>query len=606
MSTSIFWPYDACNKSGFVYGWSDGQDVVVADVLPGDQRGVEKTLGFLDLQNMAAQELSILAGGRAPEVLGISTQSDSGSPVPALILDSYELSNRQPFRFILYNPPQIVMLRFFSLEPLHLDVMASRTLDPPGNNDKIILSERIDALHEMDFTKSTLEVVSLQTTINRLNVVHEFSRLVNAKSPNVNDKTTCLPWSTPKLITDMMTGIQKIGRVVTAACSMQIPFSGRSSSAATATMLKDVSAAVQQIDTRMEQATILPTQLQLIRKRSRRNVAASTAQYISFWNCIWLILNDVIIGASFGAFLSENCDTLGVALERYTKVYAIDLIRDSLLWLDDWPAGLKLNTQLSHFLCLSFVGLTDAWATCLTVTGPYFPSLINLAGICGWAGFTMLISLASDALSILTVHLYFSYMVATTVFSQQLSVLASLWRLFRGKRRNVLRNRTDSWDYDVDQLILGTILFTLLAFLLPTIVVYYVLFATARVVIITVHATLETCLAFLNHFPLFAMMLRMKDPSRLPGGVYFNMSKRSKGFIELKNQPISFGRIFFQYVGIWSKVSAHYSPQRLLRCLVTGVIISPIQRYKIRYSMIPTDSGEERFSQPVGSKEKAQ
>jgi hypothetical protein len=46
-----------------------------------------------------------------------------------------------------------------------------------------------------------------------------------------------------------------------------------------------------------------------------------------------------------------------------------------------------------------------------------------------------------------------------------------------GKRYNVLRNRTDPWDYDVDQLLFGTILFTLLAFLFPTVLAYYLLFA---------------------------------------------------------------------------------------------------------------------------------
>lgn len=28
---------------------------------------------------------------------------------------------------------------------------------------------------------------------------------------------------------------------------------------------------------------------------------------------------------------------------------------------------------------------------------------------------------------------------------------------------------------------------------------------------------METALAFMNHFPLFAVMLRFKDPARLPG-----------------------------------------------------------------------------------------
>jgi hypothetical protein len=46
-----------------------------------------------------------------------------------------------------------------------------------------------------------------------------------------------------------------------------------------------------------------------------------------------------------------------------------------------------------------------------------------------------------------------------------------------GKRFNVLRNRIDNWDYETDQLLFGTILFTLLAFLFPTVLAYYALFA---------------------------------------------------------------------------------------------------------------------------------
>lgn len=36
-------------------------------------------------------------------------------------------------------------------------------------------------------------------------------------------------------------------------------------------------------------------------------------------------------------------------------------------------------------------------------------------------------------------------------------------------------------------------------------------------------------LAFLNHFPLFAMMLRVKDPQRLPGGLAFSVVNEGAG-----------------------------------------------------------------------------
>lgn len=114
-------------------------------------------------------------------------------------------------------------------------------------------------------------------------------------------------------------------------------------------------------------------------------------------------------------------------------------------------------------------------------------------------------------------HIYSFYMASARIFHSQLTIIISLFHLFRGKKHNVLRKRIDSCDYDLDQLLLGTILFTLLFFLLPTVVVFYLTFASARMAIITLKAILDTCLACLNHFPLFALMLRLKDSQRLPG-----------------------------------------------------------------------------------------
>lgn len=39
---------------------------------------------------------------------------------------------------------------------------------------------------------------------------------------------------------------------------------------------------------------------------------------------------------------------------------------------------------------------------------------------------------------------------------------------------------------------------------------------------ILIQASLEIQLAFMNHFPLFTLVLRLKDPWRIPGGTYFD------------------------------------------------------------------------------------
>lgn len=157
------------------------------------------------------------------------------------------------------------------------------------------------------------------------------------------------------------------------------------------------------------------------------------------------------------------------------------------------------------------------YLVCLDGVRPLLPHVIYFVGFSSFAGATLPIALFSDLASLLTVHIYAFYMASARIYRWQLETITSLFHLFRGKKHNVLRNRIDSCDYDLDQLLLGTILFTLLVFLLPTVVVFYLTFATSRMAIISLKAVLDTWLACLNHFPLFALMLRVKDSRRLPG-----------------------------------------------------------------------------------------
>lgn len=154
-------------------------------------------------------------------------------------------------------------------------------------------------------------------------------------------------------------------------------------------------------------------------------------------------------------------------------------------------------------------------------------------------------------------------------------LLGSLWNLFRGKRYNVLRNRTDPWDYETDQLLLGTILFTLAAYLFPTIWVYYVVFALVRLLLIALYATGETLLAFMNHFPLFALMLRIKDPQRLPGDIYLLARPTSdRCSVTLMSYPLPLSVIFAQYTQLWRQLLQHYHPFRLGRWILQGRVLA--------------------------------
>lgn len=90
-------------------------------------------------------------------------------------------------------------------------------------------------------------------------------------------------------------------------------------------------------------------------------------------------------------------------------------------------------------------------------------------------------------------------------------------RAIPGKKYNPLKRRIDSCDYTIDQLLLGTLLFTLTFFLLPTTAIYYFEFLFVRVLILLARAFLVFWLELLNHFPLYALHLHFVNPEMLPG-----------------------------------------------------------------------------------------
>lgn len=45
----------------------------------------------------------------------------------------------------------------------------------------------------------------------------------------------------------------------------------------------------------------------------------------------------------------------------YLQDVLIQFPKQSLTWLNSWPAGLKLNTELSQFYCHSLLGVVAVW-----------------------------------------------------------------------------------------------------------------------------------------------------------------------------------------------------------------------------------------------------
>ncbi|KAH9925134.1 N-acetylglucosaminyl transferase component-domain-containing protein [Fomitopsis serialis] len=189
---------------------------------------------------------------------------------------------------------------------------------------------------------------------------------------------------------------------------------------------------VEQLDVRSEQVSFIVTQAPFIFGRVKARSTDSISRYVKFYNCIWLTLNDIIIGVAFGSFLCENCHVLGSMLDAFTQLYLVGWMQRALIWLNSWPAGLKLNTELSQFYCHSLLIAITIWGRVLRSMGPYYPALLWVVGAMGCCGMTMIVSLLSDIIGVLTSHLYVCYVLSATAFRHQLGLAGSLWNLFRG------------------------------------------------------------------------------------------------------------------------------------------------------------------------------
>ncbi|EIW66479.1 hypothetical protein TREMEDRAFT_65341 [Tremella mesenterica DSM 1558] len=223
---------------------------------------------------------------------------------------------------------------------------------------------------------------------------------------------------------------------------------------------------------------------------------------------------------------------------------------------NDWPVGLKLNTPLSNFFCSTFTSFISQWGNFLTpLLIEYTEKTVDILSLGSLGGLTISSCMISDLLKLLFVHMEGCYWFMSKLCGWQIESLSGLWNLFRGKRWNVLRQRTDSYAYDIDQLFLGSMLFTVSAFLFPTVLTYSALFFTIHLSLVVIQKGLSMAVLALNAFPLFEVMLSFKEPSRLPGGITFALrrpvpSRRSEGLIlphlELKNAPRSLKDIIFR------------------------------------------------------------
>ncbi|ORX98268.1 Gpi1-domain-containing protein [Basidiobolus meristosporus CBS 931.73] len=599
--SKIFWPTHVCSgktKSGFLVGWNvrSFTACVAAVIQDVELPDLERFLGNLSSESYSEYDTMLKLCMVPPSVIGVFMAVDENEDDLSSILNHKGIvekkqtanlwvtiqmqKNLMPtlrsvyccgYRYhglsseiIFFKRPDPSHLQHLSNHPLDLDI--SKYMEQNSAADDAIAQITRKAKNFMLPNKRATHTHEksgdndMDVILNQINSSFDIERCIRRRCPKRNPMASqqwLVVWISSaacwlnQLGSALATGVSKLLTLVFAQPLWIVLFMARVLAELALTFLnlnlppwllngaslKDLTATGQQIELRLRLACFWPWQYSTLRKKRWTDSDITRAHYINFYNSMWLVANDIMIGVAVGTFLINNSVEVTQFLMENLQHYTISSLEQLMVWLMGWPAGLKLNSELDKFLGELFLWLIHLWSVCIAPTKPLIPAVIAVIGLFGMFGCSMILALMTDLLSLLTLHIYWFYLVAARIYNWQSSVLYSLFNLFRGKKYNPLRKRTDSCDYGLDQLLIGTILFTLLTFLFPTIVVYYLTFLTGRLGVVFLQISFGMLLALLNHFPIFAIMLRILDPEKLPGGLKLDIC--DSNYI-LRQRPVSF------------------------------------------------------------------
>jgi hypothetical protein len=171
---------------------------------------------------------------------------------------------------------------------------------------------------------------------------------------------------------------------------------------------------------------------------------------------------------------------VGDTLLEFKRMF-VELLQDYIAWLETFPAGFKLNVKLTANMgheIQNLVVLHQQWMEATLWNAQVWqdwlgPALALVAALGGWNAF---LALCIDMSRLESLHVTALMLWFRTIYRAELYLLGGFGRLFRGKKRNILRQRTDSMEYDAMQLLVGTIGFSICIFLWTTLMVYYTFF----------------------------------------------------------------------------------------------------------------------------------
>jgi hypothetical protein len=246
---------------------------------------------------------------------------------------------------------------------------------------------------------------------------------------------------------------------------------------------------------------------------------------------------DTLMGILVSGFIVYYASSIGDAVGTGIS-YHFARLRTYLQWLEHFPVGFKLNVCLTEKMGHEIRNMFTQYEGLLLyfIQLPYlrhFASMLYCCvGVC--FGISGILALTIDLVRMLPLHITLLSWFYGSVFKTELYLIRSLWRLSRGKKRNIVRNRTDTMHYDSMQLLLGTILFAVTLFLFTTILIYHATFACIHAMVVCSWLLLVNVYAWVQSLQLGTFILYVRHRESFVVQVYFHLLMRESNRTDME------------------------------------------------------------------------
>ncbi|CCW59705.1 unnamed protein product [Phytomonas sp. EM1] len=240
-------------------------------------------------------------------------------------------------------------------------------------------------------------------------------------------------------------------------------------------------------------------------------------QHFCYLNYLGRYLTDLVLGM-FITFLIFHMSNMHSAVQHLSRYSLFNLHMSYMDWFEGWPAGLKMNDDFNASLGFFATLVLTTWDRFLSFTWGSEPRsedektyawityVYILLFYISLMGASTALAFLADVIGLITLHLHFLYQSMALVYRLAKELFVSLFNQFRGKKYNKLRNRTDAYEFSVEQMLIATFLFTITFFLFPTVAVYYLYFAFVRTSVWIVQESLIELSHLLLYTPFFQII----------------------------------------------------------------------------------------------------